>query len=44
MTKSLGKDSMYCIYFTAGMDISAGFVPAGLNITGGRDPGMNTNI
>ena len=25
------------------MDISAGSVSAGLNLTGGMDPGMNTN-
>ena len=31
-------------YVTAEMDISAGFVPAGPNLTGGMDPGMNTNI
>jgi len=26
------------------MDLSAGSVPAGLNLTVGMEPGMNTNI
>ena len=34
----------YHIYVTAGMDISAGSVPAGPNLTGGMELGMNTNI
>ena len=32
------------LYVTAGMDISAGSVPAGPNLTGEMEPGMNTNI
>ena len=32
------------LYVTAGMDISAGSVPAGPNLTGGMEPGRNTNI
>ena len=32
------------IFVTAGMDISAGSVPPGPNLTGGMEPGMNTNI
>ena len=32
------------IYDTAGMDISAGSVPPGPHLTGGMEPGMNTNI
>ena len=35
---------MYNVYVTAGMDISAGSVTAGPNLTGGMEPGMNTNI
>ena len=37
-------DAMYIVYVTAEMDISAGSVTAGLNITGGMDLEMNTNI
>ena len=32
------------IYVEAEMDISAGSVPAGPNLTGGMNPGMNTTI
>ena len=32
------------VYVTAGMDISAGSIPPGPNLTGGMEPGMNTNI
>ena len=31
-------------YVTAGMDISAASVPPGPNLTGGMEPGINTNI
>ena len=31
-------------YATAGMDISAGSVSPGPNLTGGMEPGMNTNM
>ena len=34
----------FYINVTAGMDISAGSVPAGPNLTGGMEPGLNTNI
>ena len=36
--------SVYNVYVTAGMDISAGSVPPGPNLTRGMEPGMNTNI
>ena len=36
--------NMHNIYVTAGMDFSAGSVPPGPNLTGGMEPGMNTNI
>ena len=32
------------VYVTGEMDPSGGFVSPGPNITGGMDPGMNTNI
>ena len=48
---SLSMSNKYCdcdpiiyVYVTAGMDISAGSVPPGPNLTGGMEPGMKTNI
>ena len=34
----------YDIYVTARLDISAGTVAAGPNLTGRMDPGMNTHL
>ena len=34
----------YILYVTGEMDPSGGSVPAGLNPTGGMEPGININI
>ena len=41
---SIYKSVAFDIYVTAGMDISAGSVLPGPNLTGGMEQGMNTNI
>ena len=42
--KIVDSNWLHCIYATGGMDISGGSVPAGPNLTGEKQRGINTNI